>query len=523
MPSESASNERRLHPASLLFRVIGHARGFLLPAIAVFFFSRGETWQVWAAVLFVPIVALDVFRYLTLRWRYDADELVVREGWIFRSERHVPYARIQNVDLKQNVLHRALSVAEVKIETAGGADAEVSLSVVGLAAYEELRERAFAGRAAARAKIAAAAGSALRDDATTVGDAGAPRADDGARIAFATERAARPVETLVALSPFDILLLGANPGRGLAIVAIGWGLAREFGFFEGWEERAERAAQSAESTQFLFEMGSLLLVVAGVAALFLLSLGASLVEFHGYRLESDGDVFRVRRGLLTRQVQTIPRGRIQVASVERPWFLALLGRARVQVRTAGGISGGDGDRGGGRHFAPIVRAERVPELLARIRPELDVTNATWRPLGRTAPRRFVIGSLIPTLVFAGLAITFFEWIGVGVAVALLAFAVVVALRRAKHAAWAREPWGLAVREGAFSTVVHATFADKVQAVELHENPFDRRHRHATVSFDTAGALLRAGPEVAIRYLPRVEAEALREDLVGAAARSRFRW
>src|SRR5690606_36780199 len=124
---------RRLHPYSLLFRVLGHARGLLLPAIAVFFFSRGESWQVWAAVLFVPIVLVDVFRYMTLRWRYDADELVVRQGWIWKNERHVPYARIQNVDLRQNVLHRALKVAEVKIETAGGMEAEVSLSVVSLA------------------------------------------------------------------------------------------------------------------------------------------------------------------------------------------------------------------------------------------------------------------------------------------------------------------------------------------------------------------------------------------------------
>lgn len=515
MPSEAPPSapgpvvERRLHPVSLLFRVLGHARGFLLPAIVVYFASTGDRWQVWAAFLFVPIVAADVFRYLTLRWRYDADELVVREGWIFKNERHVPYARIQNVDLRQNVLHRAFKVAEVRIETAGGVEAEVSLSVVSLAAYEEIRERAFLSRRASsgRAPARTPTGNAT-DSPTAPGPDAVPSSSP---------------ETLVSLSATDVVLLGIHPGRGLALLAIAWGAIREMGFFEGWEERVENLAQSPAVPDFVIEIASVFFVVSGIVVLLLLSLAASFVEFWNYRLEADGDVFRVRRGLLTREVQSIPRGRIQVATVERPWFLGLTGRARVHVRTAGGFEGGD-RRGGGRHFAPVVASERVPELLARIRPGLDVDAAEWRPLGRTAPRRFLVGALIPALVLGAVAVVFLEWIGAGIAAAFVAWAIVVARRRARRAGWARTPWGLLVREGAFSVTEHATFADKVQAVVLADNPLDRRHGHATVRVDTAGPFLRSsGTDVAIPYVPRAEAEALRADLVGAAARSRFRW
>ncbi len=492
---------------SLLFRVIAHARSLLLPAIAVLYLGRGERWQIWAGLAFLPIVAFDVFRYLTLRWRYDADELVVRHGWIWKSERHVPYARIQNVDLKQNVLHRALKVAEVTIETAGGAAAEVSLSVVSLAAYEELRERAFTGRAAAR-PAQALPSSAVAAAADGVSYGSSPFAP----------------ESLVSLSFLDIVLLGVHPGRGLALLAIAWGTAREFGFFEDWEKDAESAALESGNPEVYLQAATTLLVVAGIVGLLLLSLAASFVEFWNFHLEADGDVFRVRRGLLTRQVQSIPRGRIQVATVERPWFLGLLGRARIQVRTAGGLSGGEkGESGGGRHFAPIVRNERIPELLARIRPGIHVAEDAWRPLGRTAPRRFLFGALIPMLPLAGLAIVFLEWYGAAIALVLVVLAVVSARRRARRAAWAREPWGLAVREGAFSTTEHATFVDKIQAVDLLENPLDRRHGHVTLRVDTAGALLRSGPDVAIHYLPREVAEELRQDLVGAASSSRFRW
>jgi len=508
MPSESRANERRLHPASLVFRIVRHARGLLLPAAAVFFFSRGEAWQVWAAVAFVPIVLLDVFRYLTLRWRYEADELVVKEGWIFRTERHVPYARIQNVDLKQNVLHRAFSVAEVTIETAGGIEAEVSLSVVSLASYEELRERAFTGRASARP----APGSSR---VSTAGEPDFPASPSPLP---------SPPEPVLELSPLDILLLGIHPGRGLALLAISWGFAAEFGLLGDISESAERATMGPAETGAWMHSGAVLLTLAVVVGVVLLSLASSFVEFWNYRLESDGDVFRVRRGLFTREVQTIPRGRIQVVTVERPWFLTLLGRARVEVRTAGGTSaGGRGRSGGGRHFAPIVRAERVPELLARIRPGLDVGTASWRPLGRTAPRRIMISALLAMLPVAALVIFFLEWYGGALALVLVVLTVFSARRRAKNVGFARESWGVGLREGAFSIREHATFTDKIQCVDLVENPFDRRHRHATLRIDTAGALMRSGPDVAIPYLPRVEAEALREELVGAAARARFRW
>lgn len=508
MRSDLAPNERCLHPVSLVFRVIAHARGLLLPAIAVLYLGRGEGWQVWAALFFVPIVALDVFRYLTLRWRYDADELVVRQGWIWKSERHVPYARIQNVDLKQNVLHRALNVAEVRIETAGGVEPEVSLSVVSLAAYEEVRERAFAGRAqasSAPASPGAGAAAESRSESAVASSSSVP-------------------ETILELTPLDIILLGVHPGRGLALLAIAWGAAREFGFFENWEQQVEHAAVESGNPESFVEGATILLVVAGIVGLLLLSLAASFVEFWNYSLEAEGNVFRVRRGLLTRQVQTIPRGRIQAVTIERPWFLGLFGRARVHVRTAGGNPAREeGQRGGGRHFAPILRNERVAEILARIRPGIDVSQADWRPLGRTAPRRFLVGSLIPVVPLAGLAIAFLEWPGALMAVVLVAFAVVSARRRARRAAWAREPWGLVAREGAFSTAEHATFADKIQAVDLTENPLDRRHGHVTLRVDTAGPLSRGGADVSIHYLPREIAEGLRTDLVGAASASRFRW
>ena len=155
-------SEQRLHPATLLFDLVKHAKNFAVPAVLVIFGSSRSSggpwgmsdripsgWELWLLVLFVPAAIASIVRYLTFRIRYDNHELVIRSGLIFRHERHVPFSRIQNVDAIQNIFHRLLGVVEVRVETGGGKEEEARLSVLPLAAMHELRDRVFANRAVA--------------------------------------------------------------------------------------------------------------------------------------------------------------------------------------------------------------------------------------------------------------------------------------------------------------------------------------------------------------------------------------
>jgi putative membrane protein len=63
---------------------------------------------------------------------------------------------------------------------------------------------------------------------------------------------------------------------------------------------------------------------------------------------------------------------------------------------------------------------------------------------------------------------------------------------------------------------------KVQAVSVHESPFDRRHGMATLLVDSAGGS-DAPHRVEIPYLPREVAGRLRDRLAAAAASTAFRW
>src|SRR5688572_10237591 len=85
-------SDQRLHPSSFLFAIGGHLKNFLLPGLVVLFTAgvSGADWQLWTMAGIVPLAGFALIRSLSYRYRLDEAELVVRTGFVFRNERHIP-------------------------------------------------------------------------------------------------------------------------------------------------------------------------------------------------------------------------------------------------------------------------------------------------------------------------------------------------------------------------------------------------------------------------------------------------
>src|SRR5918994_7490771 len=127
----SMPSDHRLHPSSVLFQIGGQLKNLLVPGLVALFAARAaeSMWQVWAMLLLIPYTGAAIVRALSTRYRFDAAELVISTGFLFRRERRIPYDRIHNIDAIQNVAHRLLNVMEVRLETAGGIDTEKELKI----------------------------------------------------------------------------------------------------------------------------------------------------------------------------------------------------------------------------------------------------------------------------------------------------------------------------------------------------------------------------------------------------------
>ena len=501
-------SERRLHPLSFLFHVGRQLQQLVVPGLVLLLGagSAGLDWQVWLMLLVLPSALFAFLRCLSFRYRFDPTDLVITSGFVFRKERHVPYARVQNIDARQNIAHRLLHVVDVRIETGGGEEPEAAMRVLPLPALEEIRERVFAGRG--------------------IVPAGSTDAGEGAG-----------ARTLLQLRPRDLLTAGFIDSRGLVIVGAAFGLLWELGLFDramdmmfgdNWSGRGlARQVFRAVFDGGPWPVGRLAFMgVAFVAFLLgmrILSMIWSFIRLYGFRLERSGDDLRARFGMFTRVMANIPLHRIQTLTIrEGPWH-RLTKTVSVRVDSAGSDATADGGRAAKREsLAPIVSRAQLPQLLREVLPEIDLTEIEWRPVHPRAFRRALRVSL---MVHAFLALPFIlmlRWWGLALAVPVAGWAYVAAKLEIKHLAWAVGSRAVVFRSGWYTREQSVARFTKIQAVTLRESPFDRRHQMAGVRVDTAGAS-DASHRVAIPYLGRETAEAIYERLSDEAARTSFRW
>lgn len=502
-------SERRLHPLSFLFAIGSELRGFLLPFVFLIVTMRSATWELWPLWLVLPTLIYALVRYLTFRYAFAATDLVIRTGFLFRNERRVPYARVQNVEVVRNPLHRLLGVAEVRMQTAGGAEPEAALRVLSLAAASELLERVKHEKALATSAAVEAAPAA-----------GAP--------AMGRAVEAEPARTLVRLGPGDLVVFGLAQNRGMLVIAAVLGVAWEAsvvdpagrgggGLFDSlWSAVGGRARAFGEWG--LADFGWLLAVlIAALAFVRLLSIGWAFVRLHGFTLTRAGEELHVTCGLLTQVRSVIPLRRIQSLTVSESPLERGFGCVSVRVQTAGGDQAASETR---EWVAPILPRARLAALLAELLPEAPIEAAAWRPVDARARARLLrewAWTLGPPLLL--LAVFARGWTLAAVAPCAL-WAWLAASGQARGYGWALADGLVAVRSGWLWR--HTTFAPlgKIQVVELAESPWDRRWRMAGVAADTAGG---SGRGIAIPYLPVADARGIHAHIGRAAAATAFRW
>src|SRR5580765_6905090 len=78
-------------------------------------------------IAFPLTMLLLYFRYHTMRYRFDAEGIHMAWGILMRHEIMLNYSRIQDIQLRSNVVERWLGLARIEIQTASGSSSEMTL------------------------------------------------------------------------------------------------------------------------------------------------------------------------------------------------------------------------------------------------------------------------------------------------------------------------------------------------------------------------------------------------------------
>jgi putative membrane protein len=493
---DAAVAERRLHPMSWLFVLLQQLKQFIAPLVALVLFGQGDRNELWPLIGVGVLVLTSLWQYYTYRYGVAGDSLIVRSGLLERSLRVIPFARIHNVAVQQSLLHRVFGVAEVRLESAGGTKPEAQMRVLKL------------------------------DDALALETLVRQR---GQATVAAVDPAAERAPPLLALSTGEVIRHGLVSNRGMIVVAAGVAGVSQVSpralpkLFEAAGERVLGWVTDGGADAFVsaspaqYAVGAALLVAAALAALRLLSIALSLLQYHGFRLDEHGRRLTVERGLLARWRTSASRRRLQAWTLREGVLHRLLRRRSLDVDTAVGEDAQQ--QRALREIAPIATPDACDALIEHFLPAAQWRALQWQGLPPHAWRLWWPDALI-TLVASAVATWHFgPW---GALVLLwLPVAWFTARARAARAAYVVSDALVAVHEGRWSR--HWRFApiDKLQALELTRSPLDRRCGTATLWFDTAGAGAFA-PSLRIRFLPEADACALHAQLADALARRSLR-
>jgi putative membrane protein len=95
--------------------------------------------------VFLPLL----FKYETLKYKFDDEGVSMSWGMLFRREIHLAYRRIQDIHLTRNLLQRWMGLATVAIQTASGS-AGPEMSIEGILQAGPLRDYLYAQMRGAR-------------------------------------------------------------------------------------------------------------------------------------------------------------------------------------------------------------------------------------------------------------------------------------------------------------------------------------------------------------------------------------
>ena len=92
-----------------------------------------------ALALITMIIGLLGFKYK--RFAIREKDIIFQSGLIIRRKTHVPFNRVQHVEVNQGIIDRYVNLAKLKIFTAGGSRSD--LSIPGLKNEDALKMKSF--------------------------------------------------------------------------------------------------------------------------------------------------------------------------------------------------------------------------------------------------------------------------------------------------------------------------------------------------------------------------------------------
>lgn len=313
---------RRLHPLTPLLRGWKVFAAVVAIATQRLYDDVEPGWLLFGVVASIPVaLAYGYVSWRFTRYVIDDGDLRLETGILFRRSRRVRLDRLQAVDVVRPLVARALGLAELRLEVAGGSSAEAPLAYLSEPAAHRLRAEL----------LARAAG-----------------------LASTTPEAPEAVLTRV---PLERLITSQLLSVGLFVsVAVLVALVAAAVLWQEW---------------------ALLAVALPLAAGIVPSVARGIIVNFDFTVAGSPDGLRLRHGLLETRAHTVPPGRVQAVRIVEPPLWRRHGWVRLQVNVAGYVGQGQEST---PVLLPVAPRDEALAVLRMVLPGVDLSTVRLSPV-----------------------------------------------------------------------------------------------------------------------------------------------
>jgi len=472
----------------------------LWPFLIVFIIGKGSsgymTKYIMPLVIVFSVISmfLAILNFFKFYFYIKDDELHVTKGVFKKQNISIPLERVQTVNFEENLAHRLFNVTSLKIDTAGSQKKEFDLDAIGIEEAKAIRDFILKRKAQ------------LQVD-TTVNV-------DGEEVPVATLEVQESLITR--LSNLDLLKIGITYNHlrsaGLIMAGMFW-IGSELDQLELYdmdagEEEIKTAVLKSGFNIFLF------FVITFMVLSFLYSLILTIFKYYNLSFFRRGNGFKIISGLLTRQEFSALDPKIQMISWKDNWLQKkIFGIFDFNLKQAGSIAINSKKS----ISIPGVNKSQIdkilnyyipgktPDLIPCQKVHIKMLYRQWMYLA------LFFMPIIVVLFYFGLNIQ-----GAGVC-SFFIFILYTTYRKFHKIRFGLGQNLLLLKGGTFGDENVLLRDYKVQAVEIKQSYYQRRHDLASVKVHTASG------NITIPYIPLEMANQISDYLLYKVEKSFVPW
>ena len=472
---EEYSHFRRLHPLTLLYRLIRNIPAIAIPVYFGIVQSRMEDL---IYILIFIFLGMFLLPSILLGWYYfsfmiSESEIIIRSGIFARKQRNIPLERVQNINVKQDMIQRILGIARIQIETAGDVTSEGVLEFVKLKDADEINRiiRVYQKKIKSPGEVKENDSELSKDEVIS-------------SFKSETYNPSETGEVLIEMTNRDVLTYGMIRLRPLFLIYGFWAMSF-IGQYQYLNDMIfgylDETMESVSVLPFYYLVPMILVfVISSILLSWIIDIIWTFAHYYGYRLIRDGNKLFASYGLISKYSVTIPLKKLQQITISTNPVKKKFNFYTMTLQTAGF----DLSKKSVPAAIPLAKKEILEAIIGKIYPVLipdDFKSISKKSIRRAFIRYMVL--LLP--VFAGLYFVFDIYILVGLVV--LPGLYYAAFLRWQFRGYTIREGLIFVKQGFWIQKINIIPVGKIQTLHVRETFFQRRLGLATVYIDTASS------------------------------------